>query len=572
MYGILGFFTVLSALMPFLWISVPPALIALSLQEDSQRMVLMLAGAGVLGALGVFLLSFLRGNYRMRMNAVRYHLLQTVLEASLQMPFHYTLRKERLEELERANQAVLSPFQGAGGFMLKVLDLPGILISLLAMTGLFTWLSPQMMLFMAFITAVHLGLNILRAKVQEEEVQQAIPTELKIRHLTREIQDPLGRKDLMMYQFFPLFQEYTQGWMRDLTELVQVFSKKQIRLQVFLALAGFLKDLVVFWILIRRVLNGSLNAASFLFYVGLTQSFLLLSAQLMELVTEVKADAARFVPYLNFLKERENWQESACALALPEGPWTIQWEDVSFSYPEGDRPVLDHFNLTIRAGETLALVGDNGSGKSTLVLLLCRLYPPTKGRILINGVDLWSLDEEAFRAHIAAVFQDASLFPFTLAENIAFSKEIDAMCLQESMEASGLSQVAAHYPKGADTPLLRVFFNDGVDLSGGQRQKLYLARALYKKQSSLLILDEPTAALDPLAESALYQKFASLTQGKTGLFISHRLASTAFCDRIAYLENGAIREEGTHEELMARKGAYYERYTLQARHYQEVTP
>ena len=248
----------------------------------------------------------------------------------------------------------------------------------------------------------------------------------------------------------------------------------------------------------------------------------------------------------------------------------IELEHVSFTYPGSRVPTLKDLNLTIRPGEKIALVGLNGAGKSTLVKLLCGLYRPTSGTIRVGGRPLSSFGKEEYFSMIAAVFQDVKLLPLTIAQNVASDngEDIDRQRVRQCLSLAGLWEMVDGLPRKEDTPLGRGVLDDGIDLSGGERQKVWMARAFYK-EASILILDEPTAALDPLAEQEIYEKYVQMSEGKTSLFISHRLASTRFCDRIWLMENGRITEQGSHEELMEKNGAYAGLFEVQGKYYRK---
>lgn len=252
----------------------------------------------------------------------------------------------------------------------------------------------------------------------------------------------------------------------------------------------------------------------------------------------------------------------------------IVLEDVSFAYKKEDgtsgEKILEHFNLTIAPGEKLALVGVNGAGKTTLVKLLCGLYQPDQGRILINGRSRAQMDPGEWYQMFSVVFQEQLVLPITIAENLSLRRreETDDERAWTALEKAGLSETFARQKLTLDTFMKKTISHKGIELSGGQQQRLMLARALYK-DAPLLVLDEPTAALDPIAESEVYESYLQHSRGKTAIFISHRLASTRFSDRIILLDHGRIQEEGTHDQLMEMGGAYAHMYQVQSSYYEK---
>ncbi|UBF23602.1 ABC transporter ATP-binding protein/permease [Kovacikia minuta CCNUW1] len=248
----------------------------------------------------------------------------------------------------------------------------------------------------------------------------------------------------------------------------------------------------------------------------------------------------------------------------------IQFQDVSFTYPGGDKPILEQLNLTIQPGEMVALVGENGAGKTTLAKLLCRLYDPTQGSIYWGEQDLRSMDLDDLRSRIAVVMQDYARFPATLRENVGWGylpKLQEDGAIQSVLQDAGISQVVAELSHGLETPLGKQLEN-GVDLSGGQWQRVAIARALMRlSETELLVFDEPTAALDPKNEHEIYRIFKTIAQGRMAVVVSHRLALAKMADRIIVLEHGKIVEAGTHEELLEKGGGYHTMFTRQASSY-----
>ena len=243
---------------------------------------------------------------------------------------------------------------------------------------------------------------------------------------------------------------------------------------------------------------------------------------------------------------------------------------MTFKYPNTDAYALRHVNLRFRVGEKLAVVGMNGSGKTTFIKLLCRLYDPTEGEIRLNGVDIRKYDYDEYMAIFSVVFQDFQLFAYSLGQNVAASAEYDAKRAEACLREAGFEERLSSMPKGLDTSLYQDFDKDGIEISGGEAQKIAIARALYKN-APFIVLDEPTAALDPVSEYEVYRRFGEISGGKTAIYISHRLASCRFCDEILVFHEGQIVQHGAHEALLAQEnGKYAELWNAQAQYYTET--
>lgn len=277
--------------------------------------------------------------------------------------------------------------------------------------------------------------------------------------------------------------------------------------------------------------------------------------------------AHRYLEFLEYPAAMEKGSRS-----VEKGEHTIEFADVSFQYPRSENYVLRHINLKIKSGEHLSIVGLNGAGKTTLVKLLCRLYDVTEGAILIDGVNIKEYAEEEYRRLFAVVFQDFELFAFSLKENVALAEtdSADPKKIEEVLRLTGLSEDVQKLPEGMDTMIFKSYDEHGTELSGGQKQKTAIARALYRN-APIVILDEPTAALDPIAEYEIYRQFETLVGGKTAIYISHRLSSCRFCDKIAVFAEETLREYGTHDELVSLEGGIYaEMFHEQAKYYVDI--
>ncbi len=578
MIAMIVFFSLLSAVYPFIWVYVPMRIIRLSelpaenFSEAGTQLTLLLAAAAVVSMTCAWSLAFLRGNYRMRMNNVRYRLIRDLMRYSLTMPYENTLNKEKLDAIQKAREAVKNPWNGAGGLILTLLQVFGTGIAAVGFISVFISLSFWLMLFVAAVILSNLFINRKVGDLEQSEWDGLMPELRKLDHLFSEQQDPSGRKDILSYSLYGLFKAYIDRYFQNIRLIQQSVIRRKFSWQTALAAVDFVKDAVLYGWLIRLFLAGTIDAALFFFYGSSVVAFVALAQQLMADITKIRQDARHFSDFMALDTEADAIaSDGTSGLILPrtEKGVLVEIKNVSFRYPGTERWVLRHLNLTIRRGEKMALVGENGSGKTTLILLLSRLYRPVEGEILFDGINIRELSESSFRSNLSVVFQDAMILPFSIRENIAMSPDTDEKRLYEAMDNASFSSVAETCTQGVDTTLLRILDDNGVDLSGGERQKLFLARALYKGKSRLLLLDEPTAALDPLAEQELYRHYHEMTSGQTSLFVSHRLASTQFCDRVAFLSEGRVAELGSHSELIARDGLYRGLYDLQAKNYRE---
>ncbi|MBO7637928.1 MAG: ABC transporter ATP-binding protein [Treponema sp.] len=346
------------------------------------------------------------------------------------------------------------------------------------------------------------------------------------------------------------------------------------------------RDFLAYTLLIHKVLSGQIDAATFTVYLGIIASFSQYIYDVSMHFANLRDSSHQFNDYHDFMNQKDVFNRDYAA--MPDNDKTnkpdndtrksdndmsapsIEFRNVSFTYEGSDKPVLTNVSFKINADEKIALVGNNGAGKTTIVKLLCGLYPPTSGEILIDGKSINDIGVEKFQDMISVLFQDTSPIALSIAENICGCEPQDAdrQKLHDCLEKAGLLEKVNTLIKKEGTYITQTLDEKGVVLSGGETQKLLLAKAMYKN-GPMLILDEPTSALDPIAESRIYEEDNQMADKKTAVFISHRLASTKFCDRILFLDNGKIVEEGSHDQLMKKDGKYREIFDIQSHYYKE---
>lgn len=341
------------------------------------------------------------------------------------------------------------------------------------------------------------------------------------------------------------------------------WTKKANRVSLVEGIFGFIRDLFTYVLLTKSVLNGEISAANFIFYLSLVLGFSEWLNNFSGHIRSLRRISLVCDKYRTFVQDKADLNTEKIILKSID---EIKLEDVSFAYDE-DNEILKNINLTIKKGESIAIVGENGAGKTTLIKLITKLFDASSGKILINGIDIDLYDKKSIYKRISALFQDYFLMPTTLINNLD-DKQQDRVQAEKFIDEMGLSNRVTSLENGLDTELINIEDNKVEGFSGGETQKLLFIKSLMK-DSDLLILDEPTSALDPIAEEKLYLKYKDFTKDKMAIFISHRITSTRFCDRIIYLDDKSIAELGTYDELMNLGGKYKAMFDMQAKYYKE---
>ena len=367
--------------------------------------------------------------------------------------------------------------------------------------------------------------------------------------------------------------DWIESIFRDVWMISAGLSVKREKFFAWRGVVNLVTDLgrtgFALYFLISMAMRGELTAARFLLLFNAIERFSAEVGGIFDAVNKIRESCLKVNNLMEFITYPEPFKFEDGEPVPRADEYEIKLENVSYTYPGADKKILDGFNLTIHKGEKLAMVGLNGAGKTTVVKLICGFLDPDEGRVLLNGRDVRDFNRRDYYSLFSAVFQQFSIIDSTIAQNIAQTVEdIDYDKLNDCIEKAGLTKAISELPKGLETHLGRDIYEDGVLLSGGQTQRLILARALYKN-APILVLDEPTAALDPLAENDIYMKYNRMCAGKTSVFISHRFASTRFCDRVVFVKDGRAAEVGTHEELIRLGGDYARLFEVQARYYKD---
>lgn len=374
-------------------------------------------------------------------------------------------------------------------------------------------------------------------------------------------------KEIRVNNIHSWFLEKVKEYRKSMVKLQYKEFKRNLIFDSVHAILSAVSSFLILWQLSSYYITKDISIADFTLYFATITALNISLATITDLIAQYNQQLKNVADYKQLKRMAKGKEEKLSTNESPfEIPETIEvcFYDVWFAYPESDDFTLRGINIIINNCEKLVVVGNNGAGKSTFIKLLCKFYRPTKGKITMNGIDIWDIPNELYYKIIGAVFQDFVTFAFTISENISMNESEND--LSDIVSKAGLSNFMSKLPNGIQTYVSKKFSSEGIELSGGQGQKIALARALYKN-APILILDEPTASLDLMAESELYEKFMTTTDNKTAIFISHRLAASQIADHIAVFSNGKIVEYGTHMELLSLKGLYAEMFEKQSKPY-----
>ena len=502
---------------------------------------------------------------------VRLMIIKERIAKTLGMEYEALETPEMLDRLQKAKRATAGDWQGVQGMMTYMQVMGVQIISVTIAVAIMTTFNPWIILIIVVLSfAQFLFFDYIRKKDKKEMWDAMMPHWRKLEYMENVTTDFSYAKDIRLFGM----QKYLAKKQIDVydEELRHWIKSRQywIYNTIFAHGISLLRQLIIIgWLVYSVVFNG-LSIGNFTLYTASAAAFSNAINEILQALSALRERSAHTDDYRSFMDIPSADDKAQTIPIPPADKYTFEFKNVSFKYRGQEKYALKNVNLTLHAGEKLAVGGLNGAGKSTFIKLLLRLYDVTEGCILMNGTDIRKFDRKEYYELFAPAFQDVMVFAFPVAENVSMKEPFntDKAEAEKMLRLAGLGDKLDKLEKGVDTELLKVLYDDGVDLSGGEKQKLALARALYKK-SKIIVLDEPTAALDALAEFRLYQSFNELVGDRTAVYISHRLSSTRFCDRVAMFKDGEMVEIGTHDSLMEADGAYADMFRVQAQYYVE---
>ena len=560
---------VMGALVPFAGIFLPMIVLELLVGGVSAaQIVLYVGGYTLLLVLLHFLLDFSNRAWRWRINDISFGSGMDLKGKNLDCDYSYLEDKKSQELFSLVGQNLNNTrencyIQVAFNGITLITGVLGFVLFSFVLTGLNIWV----VLLLTTTAAANYLISRWANRYEHKNKDNWSSIERKIAYLIKVTGNYEYGKDLRLYNMKPWFVSIAESLFKDRSDWDSKVQNHFFLAKIVNALTVLIRDGAAYTFLIYMVVQGSVGIADFILYFGAIAGFSVFVTNMIEGMSGI----GRSLPYASDMRKYLSDGFSVEPKDPLPATWLkskvspkIEFQNVSFSYAS-EKNVLEDLSLTINSGEKLALVGINGAGKTTIVKLLCGFLAPSGGEILIDGESIAKYRKTDLHSLFSAVFQDEFILPLGIADNITPNTE-DTKGIERSLKRAGLWEYISRLPAGINSRMTRKVKDEGIIFSGGQNQKLFLARALYK-DAPILILDEPTAALDPIAESEIYESYHELTEGKSSVFISHRLASTRFCDKIVLLDSGKILESGTHDELITLGGEYAKMYEIQSHYY-----
>lgn len=502
--------------------------------------------------------------------------LHLMMSKLLTMDYENLESPKVLNHYQKIREQIYNSGKGIQGMIYSLNQMSVSIIQVMFSGIILSGLSPLLTLIVLLFSFIQfIPVDIAKKRNYEEVWNVLPPTWRKVSVLNWISGNFEYAKEIRMYHMANWIHEKHKGINEEIQTRYMHSRNLWLCCNLLLKFFSMIQEIILYAWLVYCLFYRELSIGNFTLYVASVRTFSTAFNQMMWEFSSLRLQSLEVNDFREFIEYGEENTRNDGKLSVKEyfkdtDQYEITFDHVSFCYEGQSVYALKDLNLTLKPGKRLALVGLNGAGKTTMIKLLCRLYDPTEGRILLNGIDIKEFDKTEYFNLFSPVFQNVELYAFPIAENVSMKLPIktDIATAEKALEDAGLNEKIKSLSKGVNTELLKVLYEDGVDFSGGERQKLALARALYK-DAPIILLDEPTAALDAIAEYNLYKNFDELIGNKTAIYISHRLASTRFCHEVAMFEHGELVELGTHEELLMKEGPYSNLFNIQAQYYQD---
>ncbi len=477
------------------------------------------------------------------------------VQKCMEMDFQHTEDPKLLDQLSKAEEGISWYSGGPVGLLYCVSNIISSVLTLIGSAALFLMGYSVLIIMLAVSIAIIAILNSKINAINVRNFKKLAKRNRAFGYVLFQLSNISYGKDIRLYGADGMMLEKGRDYIDKLGGAWRDQSEEVFKVTRWTVIVGAIRDGFVYFLLGFAAIRKIITIGDFTMYTGLTYTFNSSVESIIFNIQDIYKRCCYGYEFVKFMNYPNALQRGSIKIE-PRKQHEIEFRNVYFRYPRTETDVLKDVSIKIRAGEHLSVVGLNGAGKTTFIKLLCRLYDVTEGQILLDDIDIRDYDYNDYISLISVVFQDFKLFAFTARENITLGTEADDEKLKEIIKLSGLTETIEKLDKGLDTYVNKAFEEEGTELSGGQQQKLAIARALYKN-SPIVILDEPTAALDPMAEFEIYRQFNELVGGKTAIYISHRLSSCKFCDNIAVFSDNTIKEYGTHDELVKLDGGVY---------------
>jgi len=543
-----------------------PAIIIGALKNSTKVKDLVLI---ILALLSIKNIMYLFNNY---INSIKnvsehkmvLHFISILAEKKMDVDYDSLESPEIKLKAEKANQATSSNHTDAMQIQNTIASLCTNLLKFVIYSGVLCMLNPIIILVLLITAGLEYITIICIDSYENKTKDKRVQVSRKLWYVANISDNYSAAKDIRLFGLKGWLSNLSNIYLKEHKSIFNKLAKRKILFSLLDLLIILLRDGLAYWYLFSKIFSGELSVGEFVLYFSAISQFVEILGNVVFSFEGIQKASYQITDIREYLGLKNKFNRNK-GPDIPKGNTIIELKNVSFKYPNSDDYILHNLNLKIHENENIALVGMNGAGKTTLIKILTGMYVPTEGYITINNIPINDYNRDEYYKLFSAVFQKISILPVSIADNITIGKTEEDK-LHSCIHNAGITKMISSLKNGYNTLLNKEINYDATELSGGEKQKLMLARALYKN-GPIFVLDEPTAALDPIAECIIYEKYNSFTNNKSSIFISHRLASTKFCDKIVLLEDGVVAEYGSHDELMEKGGKYAKMYEIQSQYY-----